>query len=119
MQAKRMPTYMAAYHPTQADLPPPPPPQTQIPSLPLPPASYVTQYSDENVRRGRVPRPPPPPTAHDAYTMYGQAFHADDPIIKPLEAQVSGHTLQILYLHFYKFKRFTVQPKFTFESICS
>ncbi|XP_063989258.1 mediator of RNA polymerase II transcription subunit 7 [Diachasmimorpha longicaudata] len=57
----------------------------QVSSLPLPPIQYINLYTDENVRRGRAPRPPPP--VHDSYSMFGNVFNADDTIIRPLEAQ--------------------------------
>nr|XP_034191214.1 mediator of RNA polymerase II transcription subunit 7 [Osmia lignaria] len=57
----------------------------QVSSLPLPPVQYINLYTDENVRRGRAPRPPPP--IHDTYSMFGNTFNADDTIIRPLEAQ--------------------------------
>ncbi|XP_043786626.1 mediator of RNA polymerase II transcription subunit 7 isoform X2 [Apis laboriosa] len=57
----------------------------QVSSLPLPPVQYINLYTDENVRRGRAPRPPPP--IHDTYSMFGNVFNADDTIIRPLEAQ--------------------------------
>ncbi|XP_057339635.1 mediator of RNA polymerase II transcription subunit 7 [Microplitis mediator] len=57
----------------------------QVSSLPLPPLQYINLYTDENVRRGRAPRPPPP--IHDSYSMFGNGFTADDTIIRPLEAQ--------------------------------
>lgn len=57
----------------------------QVSSLPLPPMQYINLYTDENVRRGRAPRPPPP--IHDTYSMFGNVFNADDTIIRPLEAQ--------------------------------
>jgi len=57
----------------------------QVSSLPLPPVQYINLYTDENVRRGRIPRPPPP--IHDSYSMFGNVFNADDTIIRPLEAQ--------------------------------
>lgn len=57
----------------------------QVSSLPLPPMQYVNMYTDENVRRGRTPRPPPP--IHDSYSMFGVTFHTDDLIIRPLESQ--------------------------------
>jgi len=59
----------------------------QVSSLPLPPMQYVNFYTDENIRRGRALRPPPP--IHDNYSMFGNAFNADDLIIRPLESQVS------------------------------
>lgn len=58
----------------------------QVCSLPLPPAQYVSNYTEENIKRGRAPRPPPPVT--DTYSMFGNTFNADDTIIRPLETQV-------------------------------
>ncbi|XP_012229539.1 mediator of RNA polymerase II transcription subunit 7 [Linepithema humile] len=57
----------------------------QVSSLPLPPVQYINSYSDENVRRGRAPRPPLP--IHESYMMFGNAFNADDTIIRSLELQ--------------------------------
>lgn len=57
----------------------------QVSSLPLPPMQYVNLFSDENVQKGKTPPPPKPIT--DSYTMFGAPFHADDPIIRPLESQ--------------------------------
>ncbi|CAG5076998.1 Similar to MED7: Mediator of RNA polymerase II transcription subunit 7 (Anopheles gambiae) [Cotesia congregata] len=57
----------------------------QVSSLPLPPLQYINLYTDENVRRGRAPKPPPP--ILDNYSMFGNGFTADDTIIRPLEAQ--------------------------------
>ncbi|KAH0558064.1 mediator of RNA polymerase II transcription subunit 7 [Cotesia glomerata] len=57
----------------------------QVSSLPLPPLQYINLYTDENVRRGRAPKPPPP--ILDSYSMFGNGFTADDTIIRPLEAQ--------------------------------
>ncbi|XP_047003171.1 mediator of RNA polymerase II transcription subunit 7 [Schistocerca americana] len=57
----------------------------QVSSLPLPPVQYISQYTDENIRRGRAPRPPPP--IHDNYSMFGNPFTAEDVIIRPLESQ--------------------------------
>ena len=59
---------------------------TQVSSLPLPPMQYVSLFSDENVKRGRIPKPPPPIT--DSYSMFGSQFHTDDVVIRPLESQV-------------------------------
>jgi hypothetical protein len=58
----------------------------QVSSLPLPPVQYINHYTDENIRRGRAPRPPP--VIHDTYSMFGNTFNADDTIIRPLESQV-------------------------------
>lgn len=57
----------------------------QVSSLPMPPKQYVTLYTDENIRLGRAPQPPPP--IQDAYSMFGVTFHVDDLIIRPLENQ--------------------------------
>lgn len=59
----------------------------QVSSLPLPPVQYINQYTDEMVRRGRAPRPPPP--IRDQYHMFGNAFNTEESIIRPLESQVS------------------------------
>lgn len=61
------------------------PESIQVSSLPLPPSQYVNLYTDENVRKNRVPKPPIPPT--DSYMMFGNTFHNDDNIIRPLESQ--------------------------------
>lgn len=58
---------------------------SQVSSLPLPPMQYVNLYTDENIRKGRAPRPPPP--IQDTYSMFGVQFHNDDLIIRPLESQ--------------------------------
>jgi len=60
---------------------------TQVTQMPLPPQAYYPLYTDENIRRGRAPKPPPPPTTNDTYQMFGTTFHADDAIIRPLESQ--------------------------------
>nr|CAG4645153.1 EOG090X0EJA [Leptodora kindtii] len=57
----------------------------QVSSLPLPPMQYVTLFSEENIKRGRTLKPPPPIT--DSYSMFGNQFHTDDPVIRPLESQ--------------------------------
>nr|CAG4638767.1 EOG090X0EJA [Cyclestheria hislopi] len=57
----------------------------QVSSLPLPPMQYVSLYSEENIKRGRAPKPPPPIT--DSYSMFGSQFHTDDAVIRPLESQ--------------------------------
>jgi len=56
-------------------------------SLPLPPIKTYGQYTDENLRRRVAPPPPPVPPANDTYTMFGNTFCMDDPIIQPLESQ--------------------------------
>ncbi|CAH2014362.1 unnamed protein product [Acanthoscelides obtectus] len=57
----------------------------QVSSLPLPPMQYVNQYTDDMIRRGRAPKPPPPIT--DTYHMFGNAFNTEESIIRPLESQ--------------------------------
>lgn len=57
----------------------------QVSAFPLPPMQYVSLYTDENVKRGRAPAPPPP--IQDSYMMFGNTFTADDQIIRPLESQ--------------------------------
>lgn len=63
------------------------PEASQVSSLPLPPMQYIQLYSEDNIRRGRSLRPPPP--IQDTYSMFGNAFSADDLIIRPLESQVN------------------------------
>lgn len=58
----------------------------QVCSLPLPPAQYYQNYTDENIRRGRAPKPPP--IIQETYTMFGNPYNAEDSIIRPLESQV-------------------------------
>nr|CAG4643533.1 EOG090X0EJA [Ilyocryptus agilis] len=58
---------------------------TQVSSLPLPPMQYVSLFNEENAKRGRTPRPPPPIT--DGYSMFGNPYHTDDAVIRPLESQ--------------------------------
>uniref|UniRef100_A0A3B1IV06 Mediator of RNA polymerase II transcription subunit 7 n=1 Tax=Astyanax mexicanus TaxID=7994 RepID=A0A3B1IV06_ASTMX len=57
----------------------------QVSALPLPPMQYIKEYTDENVRKGLAPKPPPP--IRDNYTMFGNQFQCDDLIIRPLESQ--------------------------------
>ncbi|KAB7497538.1 Mediator of RNA polymerase II transcription subunit 7 [Armadillidium nasatum] len=60
--------------------------ETELKStFPPPPTQYINLYTDENVRRGRVPKPPPQP--HGEYSMFGTAFNSEDAIIRPLESQ--------------------------------
>ncbi|XP_046686627.1 LOW QUALITY PROTEIN: mediator of RNA polymerase II transcription subunit 7-like [Homalodisca vitripennis] len=59
--------------------------QAQVSSLPLPPVQYINVYTDENVKRGRAPKPPPP--VNDSYKMFGNTYSTDDAIIRPLETQ--------------------------------
>lgn len=57
---------------------------SQVMSLPLPPAQYVNAFSDENMRKNRVPRQPPP--IFDTYSMFGNTFNNED-MIRSLESQ--------------------------------
>ncbi|ELU01387.1 hypothetical protein CAPTEDRAFT_181064 [Capitella teleta] len=70
-----------------------------VSSLPLPPMQYINMYTDDNLKRGRAPKPPPP--IKDQYSMFGVTFHADDQIIRPLESQ----NLRRLYPQNYDHKR--------------
>ncbi|ESO93992.1 hypothetical protein LOTGIDRAFT_182398 [Lottia gigantea] len=55
-----------------------------VSAFPSPPMQYINVYTDENIKRGRAPLPPPP--ISDNYMMFGAQFTADDAIIRPLEA---------------------------------
>ncbi|XP_053572206.1 mediator of RNA polymerase II transcription subunit 7 [Bombina bombina] len=57
----------------------------QVSALPLPPMQYIKEYTDENMRKGLVLKPPPP--IKDSYMMFGNQFQCDDLIIRPLESQ--------------------------------
>lgn len=57
----------------------------QVSALPPPPMQYIKEYTDENIRKGLAPKPPPPIT--DNYMMFGNQFQCDDLIIRPLESQ--------------------------------
>lgn len=57
----------------------------QVSALPPPPMQYIKEYTDDNVRKGLVPKPPPP--IRDSYMMFGNQFQCDDLIIRPLESQ--------------------------------
>ncbi|KAG2455716.1 MED7 polymerase, partial [Polypterus senegalus] len=46
---------------------------------------YIKEYTDENIRKGLAPKPPPP--VKDSYMMFGNQFQCDDLIIRPLESQ--------------------------------
>jgi len=58
---------------------------TQVSSMPVPPMHYVKLYTDENVKKGVAPRPPPP--IQDTYSMFGVSINNDDAIIQSLESQ--------------------------------
>ncbi|GFO09243.1 mediator of RNA polymerase ii transcription subunit 7 [Plakobranchus ocellatus] len=70
-----------------------------VSAFPHPPMQYATNYTDENIKRGKAP--PPPPPIQDSYSMFGAQFSADEAIIRPLEA--SG--CRRLYPHNYDHKR--------------
>nr|CAG4644341.1 EOG090X0EJA [Lepidurus arcticus] len=57
----------------------------QVSSLPPPPVQFISLYSDENIKRGRAPKPPA--LIDGSYSMFGNVFHADDAVIRPLESQ--------------------------------
>lgn len=57
----------------------------QVSALPPPPMQYIKEYTDENIRKGLAPKPPPP--IRDTYMMFGNQFQCDDLIIRPLESQ--------------------------------
>ncbi|XP_039520521.1 mediator of RNA polymerase II transcription subunit 7 [Pimephales promelas] len=57
----------------------------QVSALPPPPMQFIKEYTDENVRKGLAPKPPPP--IRDSYMMFGNHFQCDDIIIRPLETQ--------------------------------
>ncbi|XP_029296809.1 mediator of RNA polymerase II transcription subunit 7 [Cottoperca gobio] len=57
----------------------------QVSALPPPPMQYIKEYTDENIRKGLAPKPPPP--IRDSYMMFGNQFQCDDLIIRPLESQ--------------------------------
>ncbi|KAG7517573.1 mediator of RNA polymerase II transcription subunit 7 [Solea senegalensis] len=57
----------------------------QVSALPPPPMQYIKEYTDENIRKGLAPKPPPP--IRDSYMMFGNQFQCDDIIIRPLESQ--------------------------------
>ncbi|KAJ8337671.1 hypothetical protein SKAU_G00366370 [Synaphobranchus kaupii] len=57
----------------------------QVSALPPPPMQYIKEYTDDNVRKGLAPKPPPP--IRDNYMMFGNQFQCDDLIVRPLESQ--------------------------------
>lgn len=60
------------------------PPAVMSLALPLPPAQYINLFSDENVRKNRVPRPPAP--ILDTYSMFGSTYNNEE-MIRSLESQ--------------------------------
>ena len=57
----------------------------QVSSMPLPPMQFIMEYTDEALKRGSAPQPPPP--ILDSYTMFGQPFSSEDCIVASLESQ--------------------------------
>jgi len=58
---------------------------TQVSQMPVPPMQFVKLYTDEAVKKGTAPKPPPP--IQDAYSMFGVTINNDDAIIQSLESQ--------------------------------
>eukprot|EP00092_Neocalanus_flemingeri_P003988 GFUD01004293.1.p1 GENE.GFUD01004293.1~~GFUD01004293.1.p1 ORF type:complete len:246 (-),score=70.97 GFUD01004293.1:77-763(-) len=58
---------------------------TQVSSMPIPPMHYVKLFTDDAVKRGTAPRPPPP--IQETYSMFGVTINNDDAIIQSLESQ--------------------------------
>jgi mediator of RNA polymerase II transcription subunit 7 len=58
---------------------------TQVSSMPIPPMHYVKLYTDDAVKRGSAPKPPPP--IQETYSMFGVTINNDDAIIQSLESQ--------------------------------
>lgn len=63
-------------------------------SLPLPPSQYINLFSEENIRRNRAPRPPPP--IPDGYSMFGIQCNNEE-MIRSLESQ---NIKRLIPLHF-------------------
>jgi len=57
----------------------------QVSSMPNPPMNYIKFYTDDAVKKGTAPKPPPP--LHDTYSMFGSTINNDDAIIQSLESQ--------------------------------
>ena len=45
-----------------------------VSSMPLPPMQYVNLYTDENVKKGRAPKPPPPVKVI-SYNIFGSFYY--------------------------------------------
>ncbi|XP_037949064.1 mediator of RNA polymerase II transcription subunit 7-like [Teleopsis dalmanni] len=67
---------------------------TRVISLPLPPTQYINLYTDENIRRNRAPRPPPP--ISDTYSMFGVQYNNEE-MIRSLESQ---NIKRLIPIHF-------------------
>ena len=70
--------------------------ETQVLSLPLPPTQYINLFSEENLRRGRAPRPPPPPSVSESYSMFGVPY-SNEEMIRSLESQNIKRLIPIHY----------------------
>ncbi|XP_067643383.1 mediator of RNA polymerase II transcription subunit 7 [Eurosta solidaginis] len=68
--------------------------ESQVMSLPLPPTQYINLFSDENIRRNRAPRPPPP--IQDSYSMFGIQY-SNEEMIRSLESQ---NIKRLIPIHF-------------------
>lgn len=54
-------------------------------TYPLAPMDYVNMYTNENIKSGKAP--PPPPIIKDNYTCFGKPIDPNDVLIRPLESQ--------------------------------
>lgn len=63
-------------------------------SLPLPPTQYINLFSEENVRRNRIPKPPPP--ISEGYTVFGIPYNNEE-MVRSLESQ---NIKRLIPLHF-------------------
>lgn len=68
--------------------------ESQVISLPLPPTQYISLFSEENVRRNRVPKPPPP--AAESYSIFGVPYNNEE-MARSLESQ---NIKRLIPLHF-------------------
>ncbi|KAI9576927.1 mediator of RNA polymerase II transcription subunit 7 [Glossina fuscipes] len=68
--------------------------ESQVMSLPLPPTQYINLFSEENVRRNKAPRPPPP--IQDSYSMFGIQYNNEE-MIRSLESQ---NIKRLIPIHF-------------------
>ncbi|XP_011207035.1 mediator of RNA polymerase II transcription subunit 7 [Bactrocera dorsalis] len=68
--------------------------ESQVMSLPLPPTQYINLFSEENIRRNRTPRPPPP--MQDTYSMFGIQYNNEE-MIRSLESQ---NIKRLIPIHF-------------------
>uniref|UniRef100_A0A1A9VKR9 Mediator of RNA polymerase II transcription subunit 7 n=1 Tax=Glossina austeni TaxID=7395 RepID=A0A1A9VKR9_GLOAU len=68
--------------------------ESQVMSLPLPPTQYINLFSEENIRRNKAPRPPPP--IQDSYSMFGIQYNNEE-MIRSLESQ---NIKRLIPIHF-------------------